>query len=320
MSVLRITKIFTILSALTLLASACGTPQLDEAAMSTAVAQTVQAQNTQEQAAVSPVPTSTVPMLSTDTPVPLGSLTATFTGVPAAQGGSGFCTASASLVGETIPDATIVQPGATFTKVWQVQNTGTCVWDAKWQLVFYGGDQLDGLAVYNFPEPAQPGETLAIPIILRAPPGTGTYTGEWMLKSPWGESFGVGQYSVPISVSIVVGSGTPENKRTETVFGITAVTYQVDKRCTTANTFYTITAFLTSNGPQDVVFTWVQSDGNNDKNNRLKFTEASTKSAQREWIQNVKSSPNPRWVQVIVTSPTYQEFGNVVLPKLCGQE
>jgi hypothetical protein len=70
----------------------------------------------------------------------------------------------------------------------------------------------------------------------------------------------------------------------------------------------------------DVTFTWVQSDGNNQRNNRLNFTEATTKSAQREWSQHKDSSTNQRWVQVIVNSPTYQEFDKVVLPNLCGQD
>jgi hypothetical protein len=180
---------------------------------------------------------------------------------------------------------------------------------------------MDGLTVYNLPEPAQPGDTLDIPIILRAPAETGNYAGQWMLKSPWGQTFGVGSYSVPISVSIVVGSGTPENRRTETVFGVTAVTYQIDKQCTAANTFYEITAFLSTNGPAEVRFNWIQSDGNNQINRRLSFTEAGTKSASREWIQHsTSSSPNRRWIQVIVTEPTYQEFEPYILPLLCGQQ
>jgi hypothetical protein len=187
-------------------------------------------------------------------------------------------------------------------------------------LIYHNGDLMDGLTVYNFPQPAQPGQTVDVPVILKAPAENGTYTGEWMLKSPWGQSFGVGQYSVPISVSIVVGSGTPENRRTETVFGVTAVTYEVERTCAPANTFYTITANITSNGPVDVTFTWVQSDGNNKRNNRLSFTEASMKTAQREWSQHKDSSPNQRWAQVIVTSPTYQEFEKVVLPDLCPSD
>jgi hypothetical protein len=213
--------------------------------MSTAVAQTVQAQNTLETVSVGTSPAPTI------TRSPPDSLPATVTGTPL-TGVAALCTTSASLVGETYPDGTIVQPGETFTKVWQVQNSGTCTWDSSWQLIYYSGDLMDGLTVYNFPQPAQPGQTVEVPVILRAPADNGTYTGEWMLKSPWGQSFGVGQYSVPMSVSIVVGSGTPENKKTETVFGVTAVTYEVDRRCAPANTFYTITAYITTNGPVEV--------------------------------------------------------------------
>jgi len=304
-------NILTILTILSLLASACGSRQLDEAAMSTAVAQTVQAQNTPETVAVG---TSPAPIV---TPSPLATLPATVTGTPLTGVIAQNCTASASLVGETYPDGTIVQAGETFTKAWQIQNSGTCTWDSSWQLIYYSGDRMDGLTVYNFPQPAQPGQTVEVPVILRAPTDNGTYTGEWMLKSPWGQSFGVGQYSVPMSVSIVVGNSTPENKKTETVFGVTAVTYQVDRRCAPANTFYTITAYITTNGPVEVTFTWVQSDFNNKRNNDLTFIEATTKSAQREWSQHKDSSPNPRWVQVIITDPTYQEFDKVVLPELC---
>ncbi|HUE98249.1 MAG TPA: NBR1-Ig-like domain-containing protein [Anaerolineales bacterium] len=311
---LRTAKIFVALIVITLLISACGSQQLDESAMSTAVAQTVQAQNTPETLST-PTSPALVATLSPLTPL---AAAATPTATPVTGGAPvEFCTASALLVGETYPDGTIVQPGTTFTKSWQVQNNGTCTWDSSWQLVFHGGDLMDGATVYNFPQPAQSGETVEVPIILRAPIQGGQHTGEWVLKSPWGESFGVGQYSVPLSVSIVVGSGTPENRRTETVYGVTAVTYAVERTCAPANTFYTITANITTNGPVDVTFTWVQSDGNNKRNNRLSFTEASTKSAQREWSQHRDSSQNPRWVQVVINSPAYQEFDAVVLPSLC---
>ena len=317
MSVPRTYKILTTLIAIALLATACGSAQLDESAISTRVALTVQAQNTPETLSTSTSPASTV------VPSPLTPLatTALQTATPVAGGAPvEFCTASALLVGETIPDGTILQPGTTFTKSWQVQNNGTCTWDSNWQLVFSGGALMDGATVYNFPQPAQPGDTVEVPIILRSPAEGGQHTGEWVLKSPWGESFGVGQYSVPLSVSIVVGSSTPDNRRTETVYGVTAVTYEVARTCAPANTFYTITAYITSNGPVDVTFTWVQSDGNNKRNNRLSFTEASTKSAQREWSQHRESSQNQRWVQVIVDSPGYQEFPPVVLPNLCASE
>lgn len=315
MSVFRIYRIVAAGILLVLLVSACGPSVPEDTTIATAVAQTVEAQNAQATMTVATAP------IPTETPSPLASLATTLTSTAVPQVAAGNCTPGASLAGETIPDLTIIQPGATFTKVWQLQNTGTCTWDTNWQLVYYSGDLMGGLTVYNLPEPAQPGDTLDIPIILRAPDETGTYTGEWMLKSPWGQTFGVGSYSVPFSVSIVVGSGTPENRRTETVFGVTAVTFEVERLCNTANTFYEITAYLTTNGPAEVRYTWVQSDGNNRPNSRLSFTEASTKSAQREWIQHsTSSSPNRRWVKIIVTEPIYQEFDQYMLPLLCGQQ
>lgn len=314
MSAFRIYRVLAVGIILMLVVSACGSSVPEDTTIATAVAQTVAAQNTLE---TEPVATLPIP---TETPSPLASLAATLTVAPSTQVAAGNCTTGASLVGETIPDLTIIQPGATFTKVWQLQNVGTCTWDTNWQFVYYGGDLMDGLTVYNLPEPAQPGDTLDIPIILRAPAATGTYTGEWMLKSPWGQTFGVGSYSVPISVSIVVGSGTPENRRTETVFGVTAVTYQIDRQCTPANTFYKITAYITTNGPAEVRFTWVQSDGNQEMNRRLSFQEATTKSFEWEWIQHsTSSSPNRRWVQIVINEPIYQEFEQFQLPLLCGQ-
>ena len=311
----RLYRIFAAVITVALLLSACGSSAANESAIATSVAQTVQARSTPEAlaTATSPAPTATLSSLT---------LPAATVGAPTATGAAAvqFCEASASLVGETFPDGTILQPGTVFTKTWSIQNSGTCVWDASWQLVFYGGALMDGVTVYNFPQPAQPGDTVEVPIILRAPAQGGQHTGEWMLKSPWGASFGVGQYSVPLSVSIVVGSITPDSKRTETVFGVTAVTYQVERTCAPANTFYTITANITSNGPVEVEFFWIQSDGNSDMTNRVTFTEATTKSVQREWSQHKDSADNERWVQVVVDSPTYQEFDKVVLPGLCPSE
>ena len=70
----------------------------------------------------------------------------------------------------------------------------------------------------------------------------------------------------------MVGSGTPENAKTATVFGITNVTYTIERRCTTANTFWHIYVNLTSNGPVDVVFNVSQSDGNGQKKLKMSFT------------------------------------------------
>jgi hypothetical protein len=304
-------KFLAIVSTLVLIISGCGSSGAQESSISTAVAQTIQAQNTPTTS-----PVSTSPAL-TDTPSPLAT-SATVTATPlAAVVVDELCTTSALLIGETYPDGTIIQPGTTFTKMWRIQNNGTCTWDSRWQLIFTGGDRLDSSLSYSLPLPAEPGQSIEVPIILRSPDTGGAHTGEWMLKSPWGKTFGIGQYSVPLSASIVVGSGTPDNHKTATVFGVTAVTYEVDRRCAPANTFYTIRAFITTNGPVKVTFSTYQSDGHMEHNYQLVFKEASTKSFEWEWSQHKDSSSNPRWAQIIIDSPVHQEFDPVILPKLC---
>jgi hypothetical protein len=315
---LDLKKTKTFVALLLLVLSACGGTAQKQNEISTAVAQTVQAQNSLTKVAGMPViPATMTPENSVENTVMPQALSTTEITNTQPSGPVQFCTASAAFVGETIPDGTIVAPGATFTKVWRIQNTGTCAWDSKWQLVFQSGDVLGGAATYNFPQPAQPNQTVEVPIILTAPQQGGIYTGKWMLKSPWGMTFGVGQSSVPLSVSIVVGSSTPQNVKTSTVFAVIGVTYDVAVRCTDANTFYTITAKITTNGPLNVIFMWNQSDGNEAPNNKVNFLEATTKSLTHEWIQGNETSPNQRWAQVIITEPTYQEYDKVVLPKLC---
>ncbi|HLO33087.1 MAG TPA: NBR1-Ig-like domain-containing protein [Anaerolineales bacterium] len=314
MSDSRLYRISVVVITMAVLMAACAPSQPQESTISTAVAQTVQAQNA---SATLPAPT---PFALTDTPSSSAPLSTAIAETPATQAAVEFCTASAAYVGENYPDGTILQPGMTFTKIWHIQNTGTCAWDKSWQLVFNGGDRIGGAATYNLPQPVQPGQTVDVPVILAAPTLDGSYKGEWMLKSPWGKTFGVGQYDVPLSVSIVVGSAVPANKKTETVYGVTAVTYNIVRNCVQSNTFYEMSVNITTNGPVTVRFSWLQSDGNNRAEDHLTFTEATTLSRNRQWIQGNWTSPNPsnpRWVQVIILSPVYQEIEKQLLPPLC---
>lgn len=309
---------YPVLSALTIaafLVSACSS-SVDQAAVATAVAMTVQAQNTQE-ALSSPTPfiaaSSNIPPFASPT---TSATQAPPTLPPPPSNDTASCLKANYVADVTIPDGTIVSPGASFWKTWRVLNSGTCAWDSTYKFVFFDGDIMGGGYVYAFPGAAAPGETVDIPVQLFAPSAEGTYTGYWKIQSPNGTVFGVGQYDKPLSVQIVVGSGTP-GKHTETVYGATAVTYNVARRCTAANTFYTITANISSNGPVNIIFTWEQSDGNNDRNNKLVFTEAGTKSVTHEWGQGRTPNPKTLWVRIVVTSPTYQEFPKEILPALC---
>jgi hypothetical protein len=315
MSDRRLPRILGVVITIALLSPACAPAQPDESVISTVVAQTVQAGESLTEVSNLPIATQTPAAANLETTLtPAGTPTNAATLISAPSDPN--C-AKASLIAESPPDQTLLTPGEYFWKTWTLQNTGTCTWTTAYQLVFWDGDRLGSSLNYPLPDDVSPGENIDISIYLQAPPSGGTFTGFWRIKTPWESNFGVGQYDTAISTSIVVGSITPESRRTETVFGITSVTYTVDRRCAPANTFYTITASFSSNGPVEINFMWMQSDGNNDEINRLNFTEAATKTVQLEWSQHKDSAPNERWVQVIVTDPTYREFDKVQLPEFC---
>lgn len=115
-----------------------------------------------------------------------------FLPVPETTGGE--CSDRAFFVQDvTIPDDTVLEPGTTFTKTWQLRNDGTCSWSTGYDLVFYAGDQMDGPDVVPLPLEVAPGELVDLGVVLVAPPDTGTYRGEWLLRNTSGILFGIGE-------------------------------------------------------------------------------------------------------------------------------
>ena len=311
-------RTLTAVICLALLLASCA-PASTESVIATSVAQTVAAQET-ERAAFTPSPTRLAATLT-----PLTSPTPLSTRVPPTAPPPGSanivpCYRAEYVADVTIPDGTIVAPGASFMKRWSVKNTGSCTWNSTYKFVFMDGDVLGGAYVYNFPAVAAPNQTVEIPIQLYAPTENGAFTGYWKIQAPDKTVFGVGQYDQSLSVSIVVGSGTPANNKTASVYDITAVSYTIERRCTSANTFWHIYAHLTSNGPLKSTFRILQSDGNGQNNIKLEFTSAETLTFDYgEWSQRtITSSTNPRWVQVITTSPIYHEWPQSEPMYLCG--
>jgi hypothetical protein len=311
----RYKSVFATICALALLLPACS-PALDESAIATAVAMTVQAQDTQDAQNVTAVPSFTAlpPLLTSPTP---GATKAPPT-APGPGSGTGGCTASAHLVGETVPDGTIMSPGQQFTKTWRIQNTGTCPWNSTWQFVYMSGDIMGGAYVYNFPQPAAPDQTVDVPLVLTAPATDGTYRGYWKIKSPWGSIFGVGDDDSPVWVEIVVGGGSG----TSLAYGVTSVTYDIVRDpsggCPT-NVVYTVTAYITVNGPVTVKYVWQQSDGNSDNGKgTLTFSEAGSKAVSRSWSLHLGSATNERWMRITTTAPTEAVYSKATFYYTCG--
>ncbi|MGE5249033.1 MAG: NBR1-Ig-like domain-containing protein [Bacteroidota bacterium] len=295
-----------------LLGAACGGAGVSEDdRIATAVAKTVEAQQSRPTAA----PLST-PVF---TPTPLQTALATLPVTP--RPGSTFppvagddqACMKASLVEETVPDGTILKPGEQFTKTWRIQNASTCVWNTSYKIVFWDGDLMGGGYVYSFPQQALPGDVVDVPLVLTAPSTDGSYKGSWKLQTPAGSSFGVG-YDSPFWVDIVVSSDPKVD------YGVTSVSYSVNRDPQSgcpANVWYTIYATITVNGPVSVTYNWKKSDGTLDDKKTIKFTQAGSKTVSMEWSLHIGSATNERWAQLFTISPIEQEYGKATFTYSC---
>jgi hypothetical protein len=140
-------------------------------------------------------PGTVVPPGPTDTPLPTIKTDA-------------GCTLDSQYVADvTIPDGTVMSPGQAFVKTWRVRNSGTCDWDAGFQLVFVSGAQMGGPASVSLPAVAAGGEA-EVSVNQTAPIAYGTHKGTWRMRADDGTTFGVS-----LSVLIVVPApvtDTPE--------------------------------------------------------------------------------------------------------------
>ena len=314
MSAFRRFKVLALLVSFGLLVSACGSSAQDTSAISTAVAQTVQAGTSLTQLASQPTitPQVTLPPQIAQTPASAVTPTAAPT-LGAAAPADPNC-AKASLVSENPPDGVIVKPGQSYWKTWTLLNTGTCTWNRAYSLVFWSGDLMGGLTSYPLDDDVAPNEQKEISIYLKAPDTEGTFTGYWRIQTPWNSNFGVGPSDEPFYVQVQVSSDTdPE-------FGIADVTYKLvrdpELGCPT-NVRYTVYATISTNGPFEFDYFWNQSDGNESGVKTLEFTEAGTQTLSREWMVGKGDSPNPRWIEFVMTSPKYQEFGKQTILNNC---
>jgi hypothetical protein len=298
-----------------LLLTACGAENTPEAtqevnSIQTAVAETVAAQNANTPTPV--IPTATQgPLVFSPTLTPLAPVAS-----PTLPGSTtkSQC-ASASLVSETIPDGTIFSPGQVFTKTWEIQNTSTCTWDTSYKIIFWNGDILGGAYVYNLPQMVGPGQIVPISLVLTAPAEATTFTSEWMLQTPDSVEFGVGQYNAPFYAKIDVSDSAKPN------YAVTSVEYNVVRDPATgcpANVNYIVYATITTSGPVELTYYWIQSDGNNSSQKTIKIDSATTTTLSREWKLHIATTPGLRWMTFVTVSPANKEYPRAEFVKTCG--
>jgi len=180
-------------------------------------------------ARVSATPTVFVPGAATATTQPPTAAAPTQTLAPGAPTNTTVCGFSYAFVTDvTIPDDKEITTGQAFTKTWRVQNNGCQKWPAGMVLFFKDGSQMGGPASVSVPETAA-GGVQDISVNLTAPATPGTYTGNWMLKTPDGIVIG----ATPIYVRIkavapaAANTATPPSAPTATTGPLIVVDFTI---------------------------------------------------------------------------------------------
>ncbi len=102
------------------------------------------------------------------------------------------CNRARFVLDVTVPDGTKYTPGVKFPKIWQVENTGSCDWTTDYKLVFEDGSRMDAPKSVQLPGKIRVGESVNLEVPMVAPEKKGSYSGEWLLRAPNGDEFGVG--------------------------------------------------------------------------------------------------------------------------------
>jgi hypothetical protein len=141
------------------------------------------------------------------TAIPSHTLTPTPTAVPGSPTATPVCDKAAAgiPIDVTIPDDTILRPGRTFTKIWKLQNAGSCTWTKDYAATFFYGDAMGAPEAVSLVQDVPPGQSVEITVEMVAPQTPGTYQSNWKLRNPSGVFFGIGPNGdAPFWVRVIV--------------------------------------------------------------------------------------------------------------------
>lgn len=208
---MRLNGLMLLVIAAMLLMTGCGgqaaqTPTVDPKVVYTEVAQTVQAQITNN-AKLTPKPTNTPQPTETQGPTatlrPSSTAMGANTQAPTLTTGAGTAKPTATLgtqppvssadkmlyVSQSVADNSTLQRSEGFTQIWTLKNVGTTTWDQTYLVRFYGGDRFDAKDG-SIGQTVKPNGLAKISVDMRAPDKQGEYTGIWVITNPEGRNFG----------------------------------------------------------------------------------------------------------------------------------
>ena len=204
--------IIFMLGAASLILSACRSAapaeptitQIDPNMIYTAAAETAQARLTENAAITPTLPTPTFtpepsatlsPTLQTTELTPEATLAPTAAAMPSAADNAVYVS------DVTIPDGTVLAPGASFVKTWKILNSGSTTWKTSYALVHVSDRLLDADSPVALTVEVPAGQTVDISVEMVAPSANGTYRSYWRMRNAQGQFFGDTIY-----VEIVVGT------------------------------------------------------------------------------------------------------------------
>lgn len=141
--------------------------------------------------------TGALPTVSFNT-TPLAGFTPLATALAPTSAGIGNTASGCNdgaFVGETLPDKSVVDAGKSFTKAWEIKNTGTCPWDEGYVFAFQpdlSSSAIEGydIVIKESDTVTKPNHSQSFIIKLKAPTTPGEYKGYWKLKADNGSYFG----------------------------------------------------------------------------------------------------------------------------------
>ncbi|MGB7539370.1 MAG: NBR1-Ig-like domain-containing protein [Anaerolineales bacterium] len=117
----------------------------------------------------------------------------------------GACPASAVFVADvTIPEGTRFAGPQEFTKVWRIQNSGSCGWaPAGYGLRFGSGEMMGGADYLPLSGAIQPGDAVELSLTLTAPVVPGRHSGTWVLYDNAGHPV-PGPDGLPLTLPVTI--------------------------------------------------------------------------------------------------------------------
>lgn len=133
--------------------------------------------------------TATVSLPASPTPLPPTATQVPSSATPRPR----LCDQARFIKDVTIPDGTVLGPDELFTKIWRLENIGTCTWDGSYDLIYVSGERMEAPRAIPLGETIRPGEVVDLKVAFRAPEKAGSYRSYWMLRNSSAKLFGLGE-------------------------------------------------------------------------------------------------------------------------------